>query len=284
MSNTKNWFIRRKEGQIKGPFPSGQVEQYLLLGRFVISDEVSLDKVEWRKISSIPQLIPEILVTAKYDELGQQKLASKKRWADERRGLSSDKPGVERRHVETKDANRHDSNETTIKKQKIFLAYTQIAIVLLLVSVVAYMSFQYMPDNVVSVSNCSTVPGPDINWTHCQKIGLRLNNVDMSESELSSVSFTGAYFSNVNFSNTNLAYSELSLTNLKKVDFKNSNLIGAVLRKSNLSNVDFSGSDLQYIDLTGSILRKTNFSKANLSNAIWVDGRKCAKNSIGSCK
>jgi len=73
MSHTNNWFIRRKGGSIKGPFPTGQVEQYLLLGRFVISDEVSLDKVDWKKISSIPQLIPEILIAAKYDETAQQK-------------------------------------------------------------------------------------------------------------------------------------------------------------------------------------------------------------------
>ncbi len=284
MQNTKNWFIRRKSGPIKGPFPSGQVEQYLLLGRFVISDEVSLDKIEWRKISSIPQLIPEILVAAKHDESAQQKLASKKRWADERRGLNTDKPGVERRNIETKETNRHDGNDTIIKKQKMFMAYIQIIIVLLLVSIVAYMSFQYMPDNVVSVSNCSADPEPAVNWTHCQKIGLKLKNIDMSGAELSSVSFTGAFFSNVKFSNANLAYTELSLTNLNEIDFTNANLIGAVLRKSNLSYIDFSHSDLQYIDLTGSIIVKTNFSNANLSNAIWVDGRKCAKNSIGSCK
>ncbi|MFV1982359.1 MAG: pentapeptide repeat-containing protein [Thiohalomonadales bacterium] len=284
MSHTKNWFIRRKSGPIKGPFPSGQIEQYLLLGRFIISDEVSLDKIEWKKISLIPQLIPEILIASKNDELAQQKLASKKRWADERRGLATQKPEEERRNIETKDSNRHDSKDNVIKKQKIVIAYLQIASVILLVSVVAYLSFLYMPETVVSVANCSATPAPGVNWTHCQKVGLQLSNVDMSNSLISSASLTGANLLNVNFSNADFSYTELSISRLKNVDYSHAIMVGAILRNSDLINVNFSNSDLRYLNLTGSILKNTNFSEANLSNAIWIDGRKCANNSIGICK
>lgn len=284
MSHTKNWFIRRKNGPVKGPFPSGQIEQYLLLGRFVISDEVSLDKVDWTKISLIPQLIPEILIAAKNDEMAQQKLASKKRWADERRGLNNQKPQQERRNIETMESIRHDSKEKTIKKQKLIIAYLQIALVIFLISGVAYVSFRYMPENVVSVADCTTIPEPEVNWTHCQKVGLRLNNVDMHNALLNSTALTGAILSNINFSNSNFSYAELSISRLKNIDFSNASLVGAVLRNSDLFEVDFSNSDLQYINLTGAILRNIKFTKANLSNAIWVDGRKCAKNSIGECR
>ncbi|MFV2059297.1 MAG: pentapeptide repeat-containing protein [Gammaproteobacteria bacterium] len=283
MTHTKNWFIRRKSGPIKGPFPTGQIEQYLLLGRFILTDEVSLDRVEWKKISSIPHLIPEILVAARYDEGAQQKLASKKRWADERRGLNAETPEGERRHIETKGTIRHDLNEIRIKKQKMLSAYIQIFFVIILISVIAFLSFRFMPDNVVSIANCSQIPGPSVNWTNCQRVGLELKNVDMHNAMVSSASLTGATITNVNFSNANLSYTELSISQLNDVDFSNSVLLGAILKNSKLYNVNFSNSDLRYMNLTGATLINTNFSKANLENAIWIDGRVCAKKSIGKC-
>jgi hypothetical protein len=284
MSQTKNWFIRRKGGPTKGPFPTGQIEQYLLLGRFVISDEVSLDKIEWKKISSIPQLIPELLVAAKYDEVAQQKLASKKRWADERRGLSSDKPEDDRRHIETKGLSRHNATAKTDKKHKMLTAYIQIFFVLLVISSVAFLSFRYMPENVVSIANCSIEPGPGINWTNCQQVGLQLDNVDMNKAMVSSASLTGAILSNVNFSNANFSYVELSISTLNDVDFSNAILLGAIFRNSKLNNVNFSNSDLRYVNLTGATLKNINFSSADLSSAVWIDGKICSKNSIGKCQ
>ncbi len=284
MSQINNWFIRRKHGPIKGPFPSGQIEQYLLLGRFVISDEVSLDKVEWKKISSIPHLIPEILISARYDETAQQKLALKKRWADERRGLNMTRPDDERRNAEGKESNRHDKANYTIKKSKMINSYWQIFLVILAISIIALFSFKFTPDNVVSVANCGAKPKPKINWTHCQKAGVRLNKVDMTDAMFSSAILTGAVILNANFSDSNFSYVEMSLSKLNNVNYSDAVLIGTIIQNSDLSGVNFSNADLQYINLTGSRLRNINFSGANLSNAIWVDGRKCAKNSIGSCK
>ncbi len=284
MSQINNWFIRRKNGPAKGPFPSGQIEQYLLLGRFIISDEVSLDKVEWKKISSIPHLIPEILISAKYDETAQQKLASKKRWADERRGLNTVQPDEERRNAKSKEPNRYDILGNATEKSKLSNSYWQILLVIVIVGTIAFFSFQFMPDNVVSVANCGANPQPKTNWTHCQKVGVRLNKVDMTSALLNSAVLTGAVISNVNFSNANFSYTEMSLSKLNNVNYSNATLIGTIIQNSDLSNVSFVNGDLQYINLTGSRLHNINFSGANLSNAIWVDGRKCAKNSIGKCK
>ncbi|VAW93006.1 hypothetical protein MNBD_GAMMA22-575 [hydrothermal vent metagenome] len=284
MPQINNWFIRRKDGPIKGPFPSGQIEQYLLLGRFVISDEVSMNKVEWKKISSIPHLIPEILISAKYDETAQQKLASKKRWADERRGLEAEKPDKERRNVGNKEFNRFDKTEYTEKNKKLFTAYSQIFLVIIFVSVIAFVSFQYMPDNIVSVANCGSKPQAKVNWTHCQKVGVQLKELNMTGAMLNSASIIGAVITNVNFSNANFSYTEMSLSKLTNIKFSNATLIGTIIQNSDLVSVDFSNSNLQYINFTGSRLRDINFSGANLSNAIWIDGRKCAKNSIGKCK
>ncbi len=52
-------------------------------------------------------------------------------------------------------------------------------------------------------------------------------------------------------------------------DLSGANLIEAFLANANLSNADLSGVD---------------FSGADLSLAIWTDGTKCEKKSIGECK
>jgi len=88
----------------------------------------------------------------------------------------------------------------------------------------------------------------------------------------------------VNFSKANFSYTEFSISKLEDVNFSNAVLLGAIFRNSHLNVVDFSKSDLRYVNLTGATLKNINFSEADLSNAIWVDGRLCAKNSIGKCR
>jgi hypothetical protein len=43
VTKSNAWYVRRNN-QIKGPFPAGQIAQSLILGRFSLQDEVSLDR------------------------------------------------------------------------------------------------------------------------------------------------------------------------------------------------------------------------------------------------
>ncbi len=52
------------------------------------------------------------------------------------------------------------------------------------------------------------------------------------------------------------------------------NLVEAVFKNSNLFESDFTGANIL----------NANFEGANLNNATWIDGKKCALGSIGSCK
>ena len=56
-----------------------------------------------------------------------------------------------------------------------------------------------------------------------------------------------------------------------------------VLDKGVLNGKDLTGCDLQYANLEGDNLEGADLYRANLEGATWVDGRTCAKKSIGEC-
>jgi uncharacterized protein YjbI with pentapeptide repeats len=47
---------------------------------------------------------------------------------------------------------------------------------------------------------------------------------------------------------------------------------------------DLSGANLEGANLKGGHLKRANLREAKLTGAVWIDGRKCAKGSIGKCK
>src|SRR3954471_10075903 len=49
------WYIR-KQGAMRGPFPSGAIIQDRLVGRLSAQDELSPDREEWRVFDDWPEL------------------------------------------------------------------------------------------------------------------------------------------------------------------------------------------------------------------------------------
>lgn len=283
MSKHQNWFIRRKGGAIKGPFPEGQIEQYLLLGRFVLSDEVSLDKEDWRPIGMIPHLIPELLISAKIDNDAREKLEAKRRWADERRGLEQSHEN-DRRKRHPNDTVRHDTQKSFSNKTKPVKALFLILLVLLGFGLLGYFSFQYTPQNILSVSNCTDVAGPGVNWSNCRKPGMLLNKKNLQGARLNSAILTGSNLNYADLSGADLSYADLAISQLTNVNFSDAKLLGVVFTNSNLFGANLQNTDLSYANLSGANLRDTNFSDSKLDNTIWFDGRICKKGSVGICK
>jgi len=85
--------------------------------------------------------------------------------------------------------------------------------------------------------------------------------------------------------NTAQAFNKNHLAQLKKTnqcpkcDLSRANLKGAKLFGAKLSRANLSRANLHKANLSGAKL-----IKAKLNGAIWTDGRKCAKNSIGQCR
>jgi uncharacterized protein YjbI with pentapeptide repeats len=83
----------------------------------------------------------------------------------------------------------------------------------------------------------------------------------------------------VNLAGANLYKANLSQARLQRADLKNANLY-----RTNLASANLTGADLRNAILVRANVDGVNLRDANLSGATWIDGRKCAKGSIGECK
>lgn len=88
--------------------------------------------------------------------------------------------------------------------------------------------------------------------------------------------------------NINLENARLSFSNLQGCDLARTNLRSAVLKKTNLQKANLDYVNLNHANLQGANLNKasiylTSFENANLENAIWINGIRCKKGSIGHC-
>ena len=287
MNTSKAWYIRRQtDGEIKGPFPGGQISQEMLLGRYKLDDEVSHDKEEWFAIRNIPELVPEIFLEDRNDPEFKTRLEAARRWADERRGMAQIDKQDERRasesyeRAEIKRLHRLASEVKTKSNPK--ETFFQFGILFLIIAAVVILAFQYSPQD-ESVVNCSTTAKPGVNWSGCDFSGAKLMKVNLVGANLMNANLQTANLQSADLSHANLKYVQLHLTNLKNTNFTKANLTGASFIGADLSEANFNRANLSYANFRDAIIITADFSGARLDHAIWIDGRTCRVNSIGSC-
>jgi uncharacterized protein YjbI with pentapeptide repeats len=81
-----------------------------------------------------------------------------------------------------------------------------------------------------------------------------------------------------------LSAADLSRANLSGANLFDAKLLSADLSGANLSGADLGEANLTRADLSGADLSGADLGRAVLSGAYWVDGRKCARGSIGDCE
>jgi uncharacterized protein YjbI with pentapeptide repeats len=65
---------------------------------------------------------------------------------------------------------------------------------------------------------------------------------------------------------------------LRYADLRGANLWGADLRRGFMKGAQMQGANLKYAKLQRALMKEVNFE-----GAIWVNGKKCEKGSIGMC-
>jgi len=291
MDNPNFWYIKTEQG-IRGPFPTGQISQMVLLGRVTLDDEVSHDKQAWEIVRKIDALIPDVFKTSDDSQL-TERVDAARRWADERR--------EERRHEQTderridKGRRVNETNEERASREKRELAYksfTQknrvsllpISFMLIVIAGVIYFTFANNPVQTKLTTNCQSEIQPKLNWNNCVKSGLVAIKKNMSGGTFNSADFSSGNFVGSDLSNSNLNYADLSGANLRHVSLYNSQLKGSNLQGADLSLANLRKANLQYANLQNSNILEANIEGADVSFAIWFDGKKCRKNSISICK
>lgn len=113
----------------------------------------------------------------------------------------------------------------------------------------------------------------DADLNHRRDKYIDLSGINLQGSNLHNIDLTSARLLGSNLSQANLAYTKLENAMLKKT-----NLSSAKLNYANLKN-----ANLQYANLHNASIYSANFEGANLEGAIWINGIRCKKGSIGDC-
>lgn len=285
------WFTRRR-GAVSGPYPSGLISRYLILGRLDLTDELSVDRKDWQPVFAHPELIPPVLLLPDDAEGREARLQARLR-EDERRNVhrpgdkAAGRPAEERRAPEPAEfihhrAQRHrlaqaERRETVPGSVPWVLAGVAVVLVL------GLLMLQGDGSQALTRPDCMAPAAPGVNWSYCRKSGLDLRGVDLSGSVLTSTDFMAARLAGARLSGAELDYADLRRADLRDCDLVEASLVGAILQDTLLDGARISGANLAYADLRGTSLDGVNLEGVRLGRAVWTDGRVCAEGSVGEC-
>lgn len=289
------WYTRR-EGRVRGPFPEPVIESHILLGRLREDDQLSRDREDWKQLSQLPDLIPEVMRRVVTDEdrarLEQARLHADERVAD-RRDNSTDWDGPnrrrdDRRRAEPKQVVHHRRAWSAMRRElygdKRPLARPMLGIALVVAVAIGLFVWFVPTQYETSLPDCSADAAPGVNWSYCHLEGLQAQGADLRGANLANANLTGADLERSRLRAGDLSYANLGAANLRGADLAEARLTGAVLSRANLDQTDLRSADLSYANLLGARLERADLSRAVLAQAIWVDGKLCSPDSVGTCR
>jgi hypothetical protein len=242
-SHDRIWFVRRG-GQVKGPFPSGKLRRLLDDGILQPEDEVSDDRKAWRPVTSVPEVLP---------------LRFRHALGDEAAGIAA---------------------ERRTDRRKALVALVVVAVV---IGTAVTAALRFRSPVAQTAAGCVATPGPGANLARCALDGLSAPGGDLTGAILNNASLAGARLDRARLGGADLRYANLAAAKLGYARLAGAKLVGGNLRAADLAYADLKGADLSHADLTGATLGGAELGGARLDSAIWVDGRRCARESVGGC-
>ncbi len=281
------WYVRR-EAVTNGPFPTGAIKRYVVLGRIRPTDEVSRDRVEWRAVSREPAF--SAIVNSPPDPVA---LAHADERTGDRRGRTN--------HGEARRERRHESDRREDEAQEVVVRRARRARVmasvaprpvrtagpLLFTTLVAVLiaagGYVWRPSPGDAGPDCTRAAAPRVDWSGCDLQGADLDSTDLSAASLHNARLAGARAMNARLGEADIAYADLSRANFGYANLGRANLRGVSARGADFAYAILAGADLSYADLRGAALGGANLQGTRLDRALWIDGRTCAVGSVGAC-
>jgi hypothetical protein len=295
-SNNKQqlWYIRR-EGKVRGPFPCGAVRRSVLLGRVRLDDEASMDRTNWKRVSSVPDVVPpevrKALESGDLETLDLLRMREDERSGRERRTAKDDVEFKERRHGERR--RQEDKLVTRHREAKAELLdleerrkkpYVGMLVVSLLVIAAVGGGLYIGSPQAIQEPDCFAAPAPGVNWRNCRLDETVAENSDLAGAQINNAVLRQARLSGSSFKGADLKYSDFTGADLSYGEFINAAMKGVNLQNADLTNADLTGSDLSFANLSGARLGGAKLGWARLDGAIWIDGKTCGVGSLGGCK
>ncbi len=268
MAQNLQWYWKR-DGKVKGPFATGLIQKYIILGRVHPDDLMSQDKQTWRRAATIRALIPEVY-KHRNDENFAERLKAAKRWAEDRTEIRADMEDT---------IPRHHNTRLRIKT----LGWKSILLWLLLMTVLLAAFFVFMPKQQKVVVDCSLKLEAGGVFDNCVFKKNAPRSRDLTKISMKNAIMRGMNLSDTRLSHAQLHYSQMQGVNLSNARLDHAQLYGANLKGAILLNTDFSHADLSYADLSKARVKNINLKQARLSKTIWFNGQVCANGSLGRC-
>ncbi|CAK0747731.1 Pentapeptide repeat-containing protein [Gammaproteobacteria bacterium] len=291
------WYVRRNQ-KVAGPYPSGLIRRFVLLGRLRLTDEVSRDGQSWQTLQSTPEALPPGIrgkTAAEQEEfLRLGRLREDERSGQDRRALqeSSEKwreqRQKERREAETEEVilhrialNERLNQKTDAERRQV--PWRPVAIVAVMVVGALLFGFRHPNLPLGDVPDCEQPAQPGVNWRNCVKSGIDLIGASLDGADLRNSRLDGAHLAGADLSHALLGYAWLAQADLSQARLKGASLIGAYLAQADLSYADLGGADLSFANLRGARLGAAQLQGARLDMTVWIDGRPCSRGSMGTC-
>lgn len=285
------WYLRQNN-RILGPFPAPQIAEFIDSGEVMPDWEISLNGKDWLTIVESGQFDQAILDVQDIKEADspawrEERQKARQRWLGES-DIVAQAPSRDParddslRQAISSDHLRTDALLQAEKRKRTSLIPILSAMLLLLIAgVVVWLGQQEdgIQAEISSVANCAAPAADGVNWSHCDKRGLKLAGLRARNARLEKVRLDDAQLAGAD-----LTYAILTQASLRNVQFSGVVLTGAELSGADLSGADFADAHLQYAVFKDAVIAGTRFDGARLDKATWVDGRICAEGSLGSCR
>ena len=290
----KLWFIRRS-GKVQGPFPSGTLRRFILLGRVKPTDQVSLDKEQWQSVMNVPEVVPpEVRKAAAEGHL--EDVLPTHLGEDERAGLERRRTAEDKEYKKQRKGQRRQDEPELVQRHRIAKAelrklakkrrktpFTGLVVVSILVLLMVGVGLYIGAPDAIPDPDCSAQAGPGVNWRNCRLDAVKSESANLEGAILNSSVLRMARFSGSNFNLADMQYADLSGSDLSYAEFSDAKMKGINLQNADLTYADLTNSDLSYANLKDSKLGGAKMGGARLDKAIWIDGSICSSGSLGKC-
>lgn len=271
----EQWYVRRGD-EVRGPFPWEVIARHAGLGRIHDDDLLSRDRAHWQPSTELLADLPSraVLAGSAADERGATRGGGpdgRERRADE------DAAVVARRERAARVWAGIRADERAMPARVPLLA-----IALALVACLAVALRLSLPEAALA-PDCRAPAAPGVNWEFCRLAGVDVADARLAELNARNAQLRGARFTGADLSRADLAYADLDGADFTLANLARARMVGASLREARLNHARLAGADLSHADLTGASLAGAELSATRLSNTIWVDGRVCPHDAVGTC-
>ncbi len=247
------WYIK-KNNTIKGPYTEQAISRFILLQNILPDDELSQDKVNWKKATACRSLLPQQLKNMG-DEMVQERVYALR---------------------------RSELKQKKVIKENAELASTwNILLIVLLIGITLGAFLWFTPKHTDIDCTAKIVAQGDFsgcNFANQQWLGKSWQQLIMQNANLKKIKMYQMDLSTANFS-----YAMMDAALLRSIDFQQAVLTGASLQGAILMDVNFTGADLRYVNLLDAKPQNIRLNNARLDGATWFDGNICSKGSYGRC-